>query len=279
MTKINPNNLKRGDILLTHRADGPKHTAIYCGENKLVHASLNEKGGIYGGKTGDQTGREICIRDYYDKPWDFVLRYPDSVLADEYTKKAEEIARDDSHGYDQIHRQGPDYDCSSLVVHCVDSVGIPVRRYSSYTGDMKAGFLKCGFVLVDTNAPVASPDASKTSGDTIHVVTKGENLTQISKRYGVSIEDILKANPFIKNPNKIYIGDKLLIKGKTPKGSVIGTVKTRGADLNIRAGKGTNYKIIGTLKNGEKVEVDTTGGEWLKLTGRAGYVSATYILL
>lgn len=29
----------------------------------------------YGGKSGDQTGREICIRSYYNKPWIHVYRY------------------------------------------------------------------------------------------------------------------------------------------------------------------------------------------------------------
>ena len=60
----------RGDVLL-----GNGHTAFYCGNGKLVHASINEKGTVTGGKSGDQTGREICIRSYYNKPWVHVYRY------------------------------------------------------------------------------------------------------------------------------------------------------------------------------------------------------------
>lgn len=60
----------RGDVLL-----GNGHTAFYCGNGKLVHASINEKGTVKGGKPGDQTGREICIRSYYNKPWVHVYRY------------------------------------------------------------------------------------------------------------------------------------------------------------------------------------------------------------
>lgn len=60
----------RGDVLL-----GNGHTAFYCGNGKLVHASINEKGTVTGGKSGDQTGREICIRSYYNKPWIHVYRY------------------------------------------------------------------------------------------------------------------------------------------------------------------------------------------------------------
>lgn len=62
--------MKRGDVLL-----GNGHTAFYCGNGKLVHASINEKGTVTGGKSGDQTGREICIRSYYNKPWIHVYRY------------------------------------------------------------------------------------------------------------------------------------------------------------------------------------------------------------
>lgn len=272
---VNPKNLKRGDILLNEK----HHTAIYVGDGNIVHASLNEKGGIYGGQSGDQTGKEICVRSYYDRPWDLVLRYPDPVLADEYTKKAEAIAADPSHGYDQLKRWGPDFDCSSLVCFVVESVGIPVRSAgkSTYTGNMKAGFTKCGFVIVDTNAPVEPVKPPSASGDKIHIVKKGETLSAISKRYGVSIDELMNANKFIKNPNKIYIGDKLTIPTKTEQ-VYHGKVKTNGDVLNIRAGKGTNYRVIGTLKNGTAVNLKTVTGEWFKLADRDGYVYSRYIV-
>ena len=280
MTKINPNNLRRGDILLTPREDGAKHTAIYCGDGRLVHASINEKGTTKGGKTGDQTGREITTREYYDRPWDYVLRYPDSVLADEYTRKAEEIAADDRHGYDQINRFGPDFDCSSLVCYVVESVGIPVRQNgASFTGNMKAAFVKCGFDIVDTTqkpteAPVRPPSSSDVK---TYVVKKGDTLGAISARFGVSVDEIMNANKFIKNPNEIYIGDKLTIPDKKTATTYKGKVKTNGGVLNIRAGKGTNYKILGTLANGSDVTLKTITGEWFKLADREGYVCAKYI--
>lgn len=61
---------QRGDVLLNEA----HHTAIYIGDNKLVHGSSSETGGKYG-REGDQTGREICVRSYYDYPWNCVLRY------------------------------------------------------------------------------------------------------------------------------------------------------------------------------------------------------------
>lgn len=67
----NGSGLKRGDVLLNTIT----HTAMYIGNGQIVHASINENGTTTGGKTGDQTGKEICIRSYYNKNWDCVLRY------------------------------------------------------------------------------------------------------------------------------------------------------------------------------------------------------------
>lgn len=71
----------RGDVLLKTNS----HTAFYCGDGKLVHASINEKGTVTGGKSGDQTGKEICIRSYYNKPWNHVLRYKGTTSEEKTT--------------------------------------------------------------------------------------------------------------------------------------------------------------------------------------------------
>ena len=63
--------LKRGDVLLNEL----HHTAIYLGDGRVVQASINERGGITGGVSGDQTGGEINVSWYRNYPWDIVLRY------------------------------------------------------------------------------------------------------------------------------------------------------------------------------------------------------------
>lgn len=64
---------KAGDIHLSTL----HHVCMSINENQIAQASINEKGTTTGGKTGDQTGREIYIRDYYEysKGWDVHLRY------------------------------------------------------------------------------------------------------------------------------------------------------------------------------------------------------------
>ena len=52
--------------------------------------------------------------------------------------------------------------------------------------------------------------AEKTAGERIHVVKKGEGLWDISRQYGVTIEDIVRWNNL--KDTKIRIGDKLKIK-------------------------------------------------------------------
>lgn len=65
--------LKRGDVLLEDTTPGHKkdHVAFYCGNGKIVHARSDDGHP----ETGDQTGREICIQQYRNYPWNYVLRY------------------------------------------------------------------------------------------------------------------------------------------------------------------------------------------------------------
>ena len=67
--------LLRGDVLLNRKS----HTAMYIGGGQIAQASINEKGTAIGGAPGDQTGREFLVRSYYNYPWDYVLRYPETA--------------------------------------------------------------------------------------------------------------------------------------------------------------------------------------------------------
>ena len=64
---------KKGDIFLTEN----HHVVMCVDSDTIVHASINEKGTITGGKTGDQTGKEICTRSFYTPSygWDYHFRY------------------------------------------------------------------------------------------------------------------------------------------------------------------------------------------------------------
>lgn len=108
--KINLNTgsgLKRGDVLL----NAAHHTAMYCGDGKEVEASLNERGTVTGGMTGDQTGGEFKVRSYRNYPWDCVLRYAE---------------------------EGEDGDAPAVPAGAVCRVELPVLKKGSRGGSVRA---------------------------------------------------------------------------------------------------------------------------------------------
>lgn len=54
------------------------------------------------------------------------------------------IANDNSHGYSQSNRWGPDYDCSSFVISAFKSAGVDTGS-ATYTGNMRSQFTQHGF--------------------------------------------------------------------------------------------------------------------------------------
>lgn len=77
------------------------------------------------------------------------------------------IANDDTHGYDQTNRWGPDYDCSSFVISAWEAAGVGVKANGALnTGDMCDAFLKTGFLDV-TNQVNFSNGSGLVAGDVL----------------------------------------------------------------------------------------------------------------
>ena len=162
---------------------------------KIGHASADERRKASGGKAGDQTGGEVCVRTWYSSPWDCVLR-PKSPEVAEASARAMEAACTNPHiGYDQSARNtlynyalaakfdlaaiedNCECDCSSLVHVCVIAAGVPLTysvnghttwtiaaalvgsgAYEKLTEDKylaSDAFLKRGDILLNTDAHVA----------------------------------------------------------------------------------------------------------------------------
>lgn len=83
---------KAGDI---HLCVG-HHVAMSVSENKIVEANINEKGSTKNGKKGDQTGKEIWERNYYEyrKGWDYHLRYDEKSNKSESNEKINKVVND-----------------------------------------------------------------------------------------------------------------------------------------------------------------------------------------
>lgn len=104
---------------------------------RIGHASIDENGKATGGSPGDQTGKEVCVRNWYNGSWAYVARAKDSAVAEKIAATCEAGCNNALIGYCQGHRNslmeqaktvGYDLgkittaceaDCSSFVSVCV----------------------------------------------------------------------------------------------------------------------------------------------------------------
>lgn len=87
----------------------------------------------------------------------------------------------------------------------------PLPDYVRYSFEFWEDGSGCGG-LTAVEAADADPSAAPgTSGEPEArcIVRKGDTLWGIARRYGVSLTELIAANPQIKNPNLIYPGDEV----------------------------------------------------------------------
>ena len=70
---------------------------------KIIQASISEYGTTKG-SAGDQTGKELNIREWYSRPWDAVIRYKDSGIASKAVEIAKNLTESNLVGYSQTDR-------------------------------------------------------------------------------------------------------------------------------------------------------------------------------
>jgi LysM repeat protein len=64
--------------------------------------------------------------------------------------------------------------------------------------------------IIDASAR-PSPTLPPAPTPKIYIVVKNDKLAKIAERNGVTLEALLAANPQIKNPNRIKVGDQITI--------------------------------------------------------------------
>lgn len=157
---------------------------------KISNSGSDEHGNYKGGAAGDNTGKEWYIRDWYNRPWNCVLRHPDpevrACLADLATK----AANNNRIGYDQYQRetywrelQKVNYDPSKITVACeadcsagvianIKAAGYLLGRPElqnitcTYTGNMRAGLKAAGFACL-TDSKYLTSSAFLVAGDVL----------------------------------------------------------------------------------------------------------------
>ena len=116
----------------------------------IGHASISENGTINGQK-GDQTKKEVCTREFYSKPWDYVAIHPDPTVREKHAKAVEAGCANDNIGYGQGDRntlnteaKKVNYDlskvgkcntdCSEFMNVCAVASGAPGVTHGSKIG-------------------------------------------------------------------------------------------------------------------------------------------------
>lgn len=107
----------------------------------IAHASIDENKSIKGGTVGDQTGKEVCTRSWYNKPWGCVIRFDNAKMAEKVAVAMEMAAKNDHIGYDQDQRntllkeaRKHNYDISKVNVDCETDCSALVSVACMYAG-------------------------------------------------------------------------------------------------------------------------------------------------
>lgn len=127
-----------------------------------------------------------------------------------------------------------------------------------------------------TNPPPPSKPAP--TGGSTYTVRSGDTLSSIAAHHGVSLAALEHANPQIKNPNRIYVGEKVHIPGKggsapsKPKPAPATTYTVRSGDTlsSIASHHGVSLSALEhanpQIKNPNKIYV----GETIHIPGKGG---------
>lgn len=186
----------RGQTFYDNYAKEATNMAVLIG-----HASISEHGTI-NGTAGDQTGKEVCTRSWYSKPWNVMLICTDKNLAARAAQQMRYACANDNIGYGQGDRttaytkakaNGNTFlnsgkgntDCSQLMAACYILAGLTSLSPNCYTGNLRAALLATGKFKAYTDSAHLTTDAYAEIGavylkEGSHVVMALENGSKAS---------------------------------------------------------------------------------------------------
>jgi N-acetylmuramoyl-L-alanine amidase len=103
---------------------------------------------------------------------------------------------------------------------------------------------------VDNAFVLPSKPKAKTAMPDYYVVQPGDTLSNIAKHVGVSVEQLLKWNPEIKDPNKIQVGQRIRLKPSNSSSKSTASIPTKKTKYVLPDGilklgnKGTKVKQL-----------------------------------
>lgn len=230
-------------------------------QNMISNCGHDENNRYSGGKAGDQTGGEWAIISWYNRPWNYVLRHPNTKVREEIALLAERAARNNLIGYDQNqrttywkHLAASNYDPAQITVACeadcssgvaanvkaagyrLDITALKNVSKDCYTGNLRAALKAAGFEVLTASKYLTSPDYLL-RGDILlyeghHTAT---NLTNGSKAITGSVSGTTNT----KSGGTCEVTLKSFVKGNKDN-----QIKTIQRILNALGYKGKDGKVL-----------------------------------
>jgi len=174
--------IEKPSIIVPTKTEWSEYVTKTTNPVKISNSGSDERGNYKGGTAGDQNGREWYIRDWYNRPWNCVLRHPLAEVRACIATLAVKAAENDKIGYDQNQRnsygeelakvgydpskiaKAVESDCSKGVIDNAKAtgyiLGIPElqRIEATYTGNMRKGFQDAGFIVLTESMYLTGDD-------------------------------------------------------------------------------------------------------------------------
>lgn len=188
---------------------------------KIGHASIDERRKIKGGSAGDQTKKEVCIREWYTTGWEYILRPKTKELAEKSAQACEKGCANNNIGYDQNQRNTLntqakkvnydlskiktkcETDCSAFMTVCAIAGGANIDYGSNAptTSTMKTRFLQSGDYEVISISKYLSSDKYLKRGD-ILVKAGSHTVMALEDGSGLKASTVYTRTQFIKDVQK-----------------------------------------------------------------------------
>lgn len=237
---------------------------------RVSNCGHDENGRYAGGKAGDQTGGEYCLKPWYSRPWDYIIRWRDEELGNLFADLAIEAALNDRIGYDQgtAGNSGDRYtfrkqmqevgwrpssikvaceaDCSESTIVLIRAVGHLKgikelqKCNATYTGDMMHYFQSAAgkqYFVVLQGAYLADPSLAR----------RGDINLNVAHHVNVTVDNGEKntGNEIPDNPDTNAGGSRYMFSvGNVKSGTKGNDVKLLQRLLKSNGFRGANGKLL-----------------------------------
>ena len=235
---------------------------------KIGHASIDERGKGRDGRAGDQSGREVCVREWYPKGWTVNLRPKSVIIAEKSATACEKICANKNVGYDMdqrntLHTQAKsvgydlskidkpcETDCSALMTLCAIAAGVTSLEYTGNaptTSTMRRSFAASGAYEALTDSKYLTTDAYLRRGDILvaeghHTVMVLEDGQKVSENQSYYPAYIGKSDSLVDALSMMKIDSSKKNRAK---------IAAKNGIMGYTGSASQNIKLLSLLKNGK----------------------------